>query len=141
MNWTAKAILYLFAFAGVGFLLLGLCMIFFTRKFLEESIIGEGTVIAIDAHPARSTIKYSPRVRFMTDEGKEIEVQVSFRETRTTYSIGQKVRVRYEESHPDTAILDRLIDIWFKPVFALGLGLGFTMLSGLTYWLSETEKY
>jgi hypothetical protein len=129
MSWIAITIFLLFAFIGVVFLFIACYSILHTRRFLEESTLGDGTVIGIETYRGYPRTTYRARVRFITTEGKQIEFVSSVGSNKVEYIVGEKVPIRYEKGHPEEATIDRFIYVWMLPVCLLGLGLGFTIMS------------
>jgi hypothetical protein len=133
MSWMAITIFILFAFIGVVFLFIACNSILHTRRFLEESTLGEGSVIGIETVRGNPRTTYSPRVRFMTTEGKQIEFVASVSSSKVEFSIGEKVPIRYKSSHPEEATIDKFMHVWMVSVVLLVLGLGFIIMSLLPF--------
>jgi hypothetical protein len=101
--------------AGWLLLLIGLptlifALVFFTRTeiFLHRSISAEGTVARLVAD-RDETIHYAPVFTFTTRNGRSMTVESHTYSAPPEFSVGQKVRVLYEEDHPERA---RIVSHW-----------------------------
>jgi hypothetical protein len=119
--------------AGVPTLIFALVFFARTEIFLHRSVSAEGAVTRLVAD-RDETIHYAPVFTFATRSGRSMTVESHNYSAPPEFSVGEKVRVLYEEDHPERA---RIASHWqvhaAEEVCALiglcftGIGLGFLM--------------
>lgn len=119
---------------AIVFLLIGLGMLcgggywaIQTKGFLEKAVLGEGIVVELVQSQSSDSTTYAPIVHFTTEDGRKIEFVSSCSSNPPAYSIGQKVSVRYDRTHPEKAKIDGFFSLWGGPLILLILGMGFSL--------------
>jgi uncharacterized protein DUF3592 len=110
-------------------------LIFRTRAFLADSSTASGQVVNLvprescdrdnDHRETRCTTVYAPRVRFTTEDGRQIVFVSGTASNPPSHEEGDRVDVRYRTSDPGDARLDTLTGIWLSSMVTGGLTLFF----------------
>lgn len=124
---------------GVGTLAAGLGFGVDTSLFLYNSIAADGTIVDMSAIPNRydDAIDYFPVFTFATEDGQAYTARSGVGTNPPAFETGQKVRVLYLKSNPDSVKLDTFWQLWFVTVMCAGLGALFT---GTGYLLLRYER-
>lgn len=122
----------LFVLLPIGFLLLlaAAWTVWSTNAWLKRSVEVQGTVIEVLRVRDSDNTGYlfTPRVRFQTTDGREIEFQSGLRTNPPAYRTGQTVQVFYDPGEPRSAVIRGLFSIWFMPIILSFIGLIFGVI-------------
>jgi hypothetical protein len=113
--------------------LVGSFLLFFGNKFYEQSaaltkngIPAEGTIVdyaqKTNQGDNHNQTYYYAIFEFSAKDGKTYRVTSDVGENHATHQRGDKIRVLYPEGTPESAILNRWIDLWFIPAVLIGMG-------------------
>lgn len=104
------------AFMIIGGLMLVAALWFYqhTQQFLQTATQAEGIVVAfVESRQANSkTIQYAPVVRYVAQDGREIEFKSSVSSYPAGYELGEKVPLFYLASEPEKAKLSAYFSLW-----------------------------
>ena len=105
-----------------------------TQAFLAESSIATGQVIGLvprtsceedDDGDRNCTTAYAPRVRFTTDDGRQVVFVSDTAANPPEHERGDRVEVRYRASEPTDARIDSVSGIWLGAIITGALSLFF----------------
>jgi uncharacterized protein DUF3592 len=114
----------IFALAGGGLIILGLVLLFQIRQTRRVGIHTQGTVVGNDeTRDVDNSRQVSPRIRFITEDGRTVEFEPRVSLPFSVYEQGEQVPVVYQRSRPEKAIVDTFLFSWLMPTVALALGL------------------
>ena len=103
------------------------------RELRERGVVSEGEVIAFQSKSTTGgggRTYYAPVVQLPMPGGNHIQVISSTYLRDKTYSIGQRVKMRYLPEEPDRADLDSETGSWFLPAaFSIAMIVCFTVAS------------
>lgn len=129
------------AFTGVGLLLLaiGLVILLFQRRFLQQAVTTQGTIIAMraeaGAEPGNMSalgMLYHPIVRFTTADGQLIEAESRTGTNPPPGRVGETVKLRYDPTTPERFSLAATTRI--VAIFAWG----FALFGGVVFFISAS---
>lgn len=111
-------------FLAVGLLCLAIAAVgtWSTKNFLDESLVAEGTVIALDPSSSDGDTLFRPIVSFVTEDGSPVEFTSSLGSSRPSHRVGDTVAVLYRPDDPTDAEIRGFWRLWFGPVVLGGLG-------------------
>lgn len=128
MNILVGRIVFSLLFGGVGIYLLTVAYRVYLkqREWDTGGISTEGEIIAFEERASRSRSATwrtlpAPVVTFTTGDGTLRRFTSSTAQRPNSYTVGQKVRVRYLASDPKTADLEAVTSSWFALVAILVL--------------------
>jgi len=105
-----------FTFMVIGGLMLVAAIWFYwnTQQFLQTAAQVEGVVVAfVESRQANSkAIQYAPVVRYVAQDGREVEFTSSVSSYPAGYDIGEKVPLLYLASEPEKAKLNTYFSLW-----------------------------
>ncbi len=111
---------------------LGIVMLWSTlRGELRVLIFGrttEGVVMQVD-RPRTRTAQWTPTIRFYDGEGDAVTFQ-GLAQRSGTYSVGQRVPVRYATGNPAVAYVDTWATLYLGLVIGLVAGVGMAIGGG-----------
>jgi Protein of unknown function (DUF3592) len=131
-NIIARMIAYFFVgiFYAVGPLLLiiAIGLSIPTARFVLASTPTDGKIIYMQRVYFRQFSKsfYKPVVRFTANDGQIHSFVADSRSGLTALKLGDTVRVRYIQDHPDTARIDTVAQLWMPQLILAVLGAAFT---------------
>ncbi len=96
-----------------------------TNSFIAKSTKAEGMIIDLVRADSRT---YKPVVRFNAQDGELVEFTSSVGTSPPSYSIGEKVEVRYLSNEPKNAIINDFLTLWLAPLIFSGLGIIFILI-------------
>jgi hypothetical protein len=120
-----KLVKYTFLAAGIGMLAGTVFLYTNTSVFLKDAIKTEGTVIELIPSYSDGSTTYRPTVRFINQQGKEIEFASSSSSNPPSYSEGQTVEILYLPDEPQKAEINGFFSLWGAPLILGGLGSAF----------------
>lgn len=103
-------------------------------EFLKTAERSSGTVIEnIQKVSSKGKYTYSPLIEFYDQNGEKTTFESLNSSNPPSYSIGQKVQVLYQPTHPQSAKIDSFHDFWLGPILSgilgfLFFGIGFGTL-------------
>jgi len=127
MNVT-RIIFRSFVVVGVVLIAAATAVMRHTRNFLAHSIAVPGVVIAND-WSGRDV--YFPRVRFETQEGRQIIFRSNAGSRPPAYAVNEKVTVYYDPADPGHPRVSGLFSTWGGALISGGLGIVFCLVGGL----------
>ena len=96
--------------------------------FIRSSSSAEGVVVALRGVPGSSKTSLAPVFRFTAQNGMSFTVSSNIYQRPSTWQLGGRVRVLYQEEHPENAHIDSFWQLWM-PQFVLGIvGGGFSVI-------------
>jgi hypothetical protein len=98
-----------------------------TNFFIAKSTKAEGTIIDLEHANSRT---YKPVVRFNAQDGEVVEFTSSVGTSPPSYSIGEKVEIRYLSNEPKNAIINNFLTLWLTPLIFSGIGIVFILIGG-----------
>lgn len=126
----------IFALLGLSLLAPGLYTLATTAKQYLSLDTATGVVVEMKVRPAvktGGTEMHSPVLRFTADDGKEYTVHSARGYSRSPFSEGDTVQVRYDRANPDTAVVDTFFEVWGLGALLSAFGAVF-LLAG---WLAH----
>ncbi|XHX80627.1 MAG: DUF3592 domain-containing protein [Stenomitos frigidus ULC029] len=117
-----KVVKYTFLTVGIGMLAGTVFLCTNTNAFLREAIKAQGTVIELIPSYSDGSTTYRPAVRFINQQGKEIEFASSSSSNPPSYAEGQTVEVLYLPDKPQQAEINGFFSLWGAPVILGSLG-------------------
>jgi hypothetical protein len=126
-GWKIRFVIgYTGAVAGICFLLLALGFAVYETSFLTRSSEAQGTVIAnLGSQIGKPTQRtFCPQFQYQSENGSVQTITSSTCSSPPTFSVGQKIRVHYLRSHPESGQIDSFGAKW-------GLALGFVIASAV----------
>jgi hypothetical protein len=135
----ARVILLLvkLGFLGMGLLFLAGALIsaYFTRQFLRTSVTAQGRVVALKpVHGGgHNSLTYAPVFRFDVPGTHFATVVSNTSSSPPAFKPGEAVTVRYQQGHPEKAVIDSFEQLWlgdlvFGVVGAMSTGVGVLIL-------------
>jgi len=121
---------YVFTVIGIAMLVGAFFLYRNTSVFLEEAISANGTVVDLVESRSSDSTTYRPKVRFTTQNGKEVEFTSSTGSSPPSYSRGETVVVRYRASEPERARIDGFFSLWGGAIILGGMGGVFFLIGG-----------
>ena len=89
---------------------------------------GLTVVVALRGVPGSTKKSLAPVFRFTAQNGMSFTVNSSIYQRPSTWQLGGRVRVLYQEEHPENAHIDSFWQLWM-PQFVLGIvGGGFSVI-------------
>lgn len=102
-----------------------------TQRFLRESVTAQGRVVALK--PLRSSrdnsISFAPVFRFDVPGSHFVTVVSKTSSNPAGFKPGQLVTVHYEKDHPENAVIDSFMQLWFGDLVFGVFGAFFTAIS------------
>jgi Protein of unknown function (DUF3592) len=140
-----KFLRVLLRFASLGFIALALifaacCIGFYehSKGILSADLPAVGTVIAnvpgAGVQGSNATVLY-PQFAFISSDGATHTITSTSGSAPADYSVGQKVSVLYPVQHPEQAILNTFMQLWFLPTLMGVLGVGFFLIGAGMFWI------
>jgi hypothetical protein len=109
---------------GVALLGGGVYLLKGKLDFLNQSVLTEGEVTAIETSRIKSTTYYHPVVSFIATDGTSYSFTSDIGKSAAyDYETGDSVEVRYIEQKPHLAKINGFWTLWAMPVILSGLGL------------------
>ena len=130
----------IFVLAGMGLIYVGT---YFYRQVADIRSTGlktRGTVIRYEWRGPSSRLKDSflvPIVRFTTNTGRVVVTEGKVDNVtiqKNLCSAGETVEVIYDPQNPEKAVLNTFAELWFAPLLAWIIGIGFVLGPPFTIW-------
>jgi hypothetical protein len=130
-----------YAFTVIGFSMLIGAFIAYksSSSFVAEAIKVEATVVDLVAYRSSGSTTYKPLVKFVDQNGRQIELLSSAGSNPPSYSQGQTVEVFYRPAEPQNAKINSFFDLW-GAAFVLGALGGTFFLIGSGMMIAGTLK-
>jgi hypothetical protein len=107
-------------------LLLGLFFWLRTKRFVDESVRVTGVVVGLVRKKSKGHGTFSPRVRFTTADGREVEFTEMWSSYPPRFKVGDSAIVLYHRRNPGRArVLTSRWLLYFPALITGGLGLLF----------------
>lgn len=111
-----------------------------TRNFLKNASPATGTVMELRGattkdSKGRTTKSYYPSIEFVTREGSRVGYKSSQSIDPNEYPVGEEIAVLYNRLNPADARLDHFSDLWATPVVLATMGIAFTGIAPLIYFV------
>jgi hypothetical protein len=99
-----------------------------TARFVLASTPTDGKIIYMQREYSRQFSKdfYRPVVRFTANDGQSHLFVAKSRSGLVAFKLGDTIRVRYIQDHPDTARIDTIAQLWMPQLILGVLGAAFT---------------
>lgn len=114
---------------------------FAVAAFVVGSRSAVGTVTAVERRGDRTGDPFSPRVDFMTADGRKISFLSNVLVSSFRYAVGQRVQVRYRPDEPSTAEIDSLAALAWLPLLCGVVGLGLVWAGGSSLGIFPAVAY
>jgi hypothetical protein len=125
---VAYLLVGLFCLAGPAMLLFAAGTGIERALFVHSSARADGVVVALRQVPGSTKKSLAPIFRFATHNGTNVTVSSNIYERPSTWQLGERVRVLYQEDRPGNAHIDSFWQLWMLQ-FVLGLvGGGFSVI-------------
>lgn len=108
-----------------------------TRQFLEGAALANGAVTELVELQVQSGIVYSPRVAFVGADGVPRQFISAAAAAPATYTVGEKMEVRYRLENPGSAEIDNWSSLWLRSVSTGTLAFILILIGGITYWMQN----
>ena len=130
---ASKAIAYLFVavFLLAGPFVLTLVLVAAVRNviFIHNAIATDGTILELRVvHATRNGRSYAPVFRFTADDGQTYILVSNNSGSRSSFVIGQRVRVLFAKGHPESAKIDSLFQLWAFEMIGGAVGGAFSVI-------------
>ena len=115
-------------FLGIGAVMIGLAIIFFsrTRRFLRTAVEATGTILELrESSGSEGGTVYSAVVEFQTADGRSIRWEESMASNPPAGQPGEQLVMKYDPANPQKARIAKATRMWFMPMLFGGLGLLF----------------
>jgi hypothetical protein len=104
-----------------------------SQRFFRRTLRAPGRVVGIYARSThdsrrRSSVSYSPVVRFLTAEGREVRF-TGLGSDPASYRAGDAVTVLYHAARPQDARIQSFQELWLGPACFAGFVLLFALVS------------
>jgi len=131
-----RAIAYLFvgSILLMGPFLVALVVIGTIRNaiFIHTSVATSGTILEMrPVRTSRNGYSYAPVFRYMADDGETYIIVPKNSSSRTSFAVGQQVKVLYQHGHPESAKIDSLFQLWAFEMIGGVVGGTFCILPGM----------
>jgi len=150
MSMGDKALKYGFSAIGLLLLLGSYGSYNSTKIFLVNAIEAEGVIIGFASVRSESrrnsssvvsvSYTYAPRTKFKTMEGETVEFNSRNSSSPPAYSVGQKVKVLYVPTNPQSASIDSFWSLWGLASILGGIGLVF-LLGGIFIFFMMSKRF
>lgn len=126
----------IFVLVGLGLLAGAVYNYRSTQEFLRSARTATGEVIGYTRRTnSEGEISYFPVIEF-TPAGAEEPIEfTSSTGGARSYAIGARVPLRYDPALPFHAAIDSSTDLWLAAGVLGGLGMLFTIIGGVIFWL------
>jgi hypothetical protein len=122
-----------FCIAGPLFLLIALDSALHRVAFIHSALRADGTVI--EMRPVRSTRTgagtYVPVFRFTANDGRMHIIISDVSVPSSAFTLGDRVRVLYLQSNPETARIDAFSPLWLSSLIPGIVGAAFSFFPAL----------
>ena len=118
-------VMLLFIAIGVGLIVGGWVYLKHTRDFMRHALVATGKIVDYITDSDDEGTFYKPVVHFATADGRQIEYQAHSGASYRTQPIGSEVTIHYDPTHPEHAVIESFLDLWFVPVILFILGVFF----------------
>jgi hypothetical protein len=128
---TLATIKYLFTAIGIVMIVGALQLRSHTANFLREASVAQGTVVDLrrsTSHDSRSF--YHPVVQFNAADGTAVEFVSSAGSDPPSYAKGETVKVFYQPTNPNGAMINGTFSLWGGSLIVGGLGTLFFLIGG-----------
>ncbi|NLM28347.1 MAG: DUF3592 domain-containing protein [Clostridiaceae bacterium] len=117
-----RGTIVLCAILGIALILIGIGLLSRSAKFSNKGVSVEAKVSDIKVSKSSKSTTYTPHVTFDTLDGKTVSVSLNVKSTnRSSYSVGDKVKIIYLQEDPTTVIMDSFFNKYGFPVlFIMG---------------------
>jgi hypothetical protein len=96
--------------------------------FIRSSSSADGVVVELRGVPGSTKKSLAPIFRFTAQNGMSFTVSSNIYQSPSTWQLGRRVRVLYQEDRPENAHIDSFWQLWM-PQFVLGIvGGGFSAI-------------
>jgi Protein of unknown function (DUF3592) len=104
----------------------------FTARFVSRSTVTTGTVTGLNEDNGENGKTYTPEYTFTAQDGRIYNGVSSSSSSSPAYTVGQTIRIRYDQAHPTSNRIDNFSSLWgFPTTFflfsAFFAALGFVM--------------
>jgi len=148
--WVMRFFVSVFSIAGVGLLVGGIYAGWQTRRFLQIAVEVPGVVsenvwqqsTVPNNHGVYVTYAY-PRIRFRTEDGREVSVLVSSTGTNPPlYRVNEPVTILYDPHAPQHASIQSFQAAWLLPMVLCGIGTVLCSfgIGAAVWWRVSTRK-
>jgi hypothetical protein len=96
-----------------------------TLTFVGSAVSVPGEVVGLEREPGEDL--YSPRVRFTTVGGRQVEFVSSMYSKPPGFHVGEQVTVRYSPGRPERAEVQSFFRIWGAVIISFFLFVMFAM--------------
>lgn len=125
-----------FALLGLCLLAPGLYTLATTARQYFSLDSATGVVVEMKVRPAvrtGGTELSSPVLRFTASDGREHTVHSARGYSRSPFSEGDTVNIRYDHTNPDTAVVDTFFEVWGLGALLSAFGAVFLLAAWLAY--------
>lgn len=130
---------YIFSFAGVAVLALGIFLTIKNIVFLSNATTTEGTIVGFSKTKINSKTIYSPVIRFTSMTGNQIECASSTSSSIPSYNVGEKIEILYNVKSPHEVKVNDFSSKWGAISILILIGTVFSIL-GIKNIISEKKK-
>jgi hypothetical protein len=120
---------------------LSLRQVFSRRSFLRNSDVATGVIEALTESRDEEEVSYFPTVRFRTAAGREVTFQSGTGSGESSWTIGDRVPVRYRRDRPECAEVGSFAALWGAALLFALLGVAFLFvgIGVLAGWVPISE--
>jgi hypothetical protein len=124
MDWVT---VFSGSFALIGFAMLVAAARIFARRrrFVQNSAIALGTIVALTERKEGVDSTYFPKVKFQTPPGREVVFQSEMGSDPAIGQIGDTIAVRYQLDQPHKAEINSFLSLWGVTLVFAVLGSAF----------------
>ena len=127
---TLGAVKYLFAGLGAALLAGAAYWRAHTLWFIEGAAVARGTVVDLRISTSNNSRSYYPIVEFVAANGAKVQYVSSSGSNPPSYARGEPVKVYYNPSNPQDALLEGFFSLWGGPLIVGGMGAVFLLIGG-----------
>jgi len=127
-----RVIIVIFAIAGIGLLTGGFLAFENVQRFVQAAAHTEGVVTGnVRQSGYRGGSRFYPRVRFRTEDGREVSFVSNVGTRPAIYRVNDAVKVIYDPRDPNRARIRSVINLWLVPIILGALGTLFSSVAGI----------
>ena len=133
MSKTMNIAKYVFTIVGLGLLIGSIFAYQNSKSFIEGATTTEGVVTELIRSRSSDSNSdyYKPVFEFMTSKGETVEIISSTGSNPPSYSEGEKIKILYMPSDPQSAKIDSFTSLWLLPLILAIIGGVFFIIGGL----------
>ena len=143
-----RVVIVVFTILGIGLLTGGFLAFEDVHRFVQIAVRTDGVLTGNVRRGSYRGDTFYPRVRFRTEDGRDISFVSNIGTKPASYHINNAVTVVYDPRNPNRAYIRSVMNLWLLPIILGALGALFSSVGGVvgavkilgarkTVWLQE----